>query len=282
MTYARVTIAQKGERFRALHQSGTFVIPNPWDAGTARTLADIGFQALATTSAGAAMALGRPDGQAALTREETLDNAALITAATPLPTSADLENGFGDSPDDCAMTIRAGASVGLVGGSIEDCTGRADDLLYSFDESVARVRAAVAAARALPHDFILVGRAEGVLYKRYDLDEAIRRLVAYAEVGADCVYVPGIRTADDIARVVKTVAPTPVNVLIGGDFGLSVPDLARLGVRRVSVGSAMARVAYSAFRKSAEDIFSVARFSSFAPNDTYASVNERFARWESD
>ncbi len=270
------THGEKAARFRALHEQGTFVIPNPWDAGTAKVCEQLGFLALATTSGGLAMALGRPDTANAVSRDEALGNARQIVEATALPVSADLENGYGDLPDACAATIEAAAAVGLCGGSIEDATGRAETPIYSFDDAVARVRAAVAAARRLPTDFVLVARAEGILHRVQDLDEVIRRLVAFAEVGADCLYAPGLKTRDEIRAVVQAVAPRPVNVLVAADIGLTVEDLAALGVRRVSVGSALARVAFTAFRKAAEEMAGQGRFDSFAGIDPLATINGRF------
>jgi 2-methylisocitrate lyase-like PEP mutase family enzyme len=268
--------AERAERFRHLHATGTFVIPNPWDAGTAHVLADLGFKALATTSAGHAFTLARPDNHNAVSRTETLANARQIVDATSLPVSADLENGFGDEPDDCAETIRAAGAIGLSGGSIEDATGRADVPIYDFDAAVARVRAAVHAARALPHDFVLVARAEGLLHKVHDIDEIIRRLTAYAEVGADCLYAPALADTAQITRVVRAVAPKPVNVLAASPASPTVAELAAIGVRRISVGSALARVAFTAFRKAAEDIANEGRFAAFAGQDSIVKINARF------
>jgi 2-methylisocitrate lyase-like PEP mutase family enzyme len=271
-------IGAKAEQFRALHASGCFVIPNPWDAGSARILTDLGFPALATTSGGLAMSLGRPDNATAVPRDVALANASDIVHATHLPVSADLENGYGDRPEDCADTIRMASAAGLVGGSIEDDTGRAEAPLYGYDDAVARVAAAVKAARALPHDFVLVARCEGLLRKSLDLPDVIARLVAFAEVGADCLYAPGLRNVEDLAAVVRAVAPKPVNMLIPGDIGMSVADAALAGARRISVGSAMARVAYSAFLASARDIAATGRFASFGGNEPLASFNARFAK----
>ena len=221
----------RAEAFKAMHErEGAFVIPNPWDAGSARLLASLGFEALATTSAGLAFSLGRPDAEGALSLEETLSNARSIADATPLPVAADLENGFGDLPQDCAETIRRAAEVGLVGGSIEDASGRCDDPIYDFGLSVERVRAAVQAARALPFPFTLCARAENLLHGRLDLDDTIRRLQAYAEAGADVLYAPGLRDVEEIRAVVQAVAPKPVNVLMGlAGVPLSVNQLQDLG-----------------------------------------------------
>ena len=202
--------AAKAARFRALHEwPGTFIIPNPWDAGTAKILASLGFEALATTSAGFAFALGRPDGEGAIGRDETLENARTIVEATGLPVSADLENGFGDEPEACAVTIARAGAIGLVGGTIEDATGRTDDPIYPFELALDRVKAAVRAARALPYPFMLTARAENFLFGRPDLADTIRRLEAFAAAGADVLYAPGVQTRDGIAAIVSAVAPKP-------------------------------------------------------------------------
>ena len=191
--------AGKGRRFQALHsRAGAFVLPNPWDAGTARILTSLGFEALTTTSAGLAFALGRPDGAGAVSRDETLANAKAIVDATDLPVAADLENGFGDSPAAAAETIRLAGEVGLVGGSIEDATGDPQRPIYDFNHAVERVAAAVEAARALPFPFVMVGRAENLIHGRPDLDDTIRRLQAFEAAGADALYAPGLTKADDI------------------------------------------------------------------------------------
>jgi 2-methylisocitrate lyase-like PEP mutase family enzyme len=243
------TQRERGETFRALHRGeGLLVLPNPWDAGSAKMLAQLGFQALATTSAGLAFSLGRRDAEGAVSRDECLANARAIVEATPLPVAADLENGYGDAPEDCAETIRLAAGIGLVGGSIEDATGRADTPIYPQDLAVERIRAAVEAARALDFPFTLAARAENFLHGRADLDDTIRRLVAYAEAGADVLYAPGLRSREEIKAVVEAVAPRPVNVLVGSpSLRLSLAELIELGVKRVSVGSNLARVAYGEF-----------------------------------
>lgn len=248
------TQQQRGEAFRALHQrDGLLVLPNPWDAGSAKMLAHLGFEALASTSAGLAFSLGRPDAEGAVSREEALANARAIIEATPLPVAADLENGYGDEPEDCAETIRLAAACGLVGGSIEDATGRPDAPIYPLELAVERVSAAVQAARALPFPFTLAARAENLLHGRNDLDDTIRRLVAFAEAGADVLYAPGLKTREEIAAVVSAVKPRPVNVLVGSPaLQVSLDELAELGVKRVSVGSNLARVAFGAFFSAAE------------------------------
>ena len=243
------TQRERGEAFRDLHLgNGLLVLPNPWDAGSAKMLARLGFQALATTSAGLAFSLGRRDAEGAVSRDECLANARAIVEATPLPVAADLENGYGDAPEDCAATIRLAAEAGLVGGSIEDASGRADTPIYPLELAVERIHAAVEAARSLDFPFTLAARAENFLHGRADLDDTIRRLVAYAEAGADVLYAPGLRSRDEIKAVVQAVAPRPVNVLVGSpNLRLSLAELADLGVKRVSVGSNLARVAYGEF-----------------------------------
>lgn len=253
------TATDRAERLVELHREGCFVIPNPWDRGSAVLLAGLGFPALASSSAGHAFALGLPDGE--LGRERTLAHLRDLVGVTDLPLSADLENGFGDDPQDCADTIRAVAALGVVGGSIEDATGRAADPIYGFDASVARVRAAVQAARGLPFPFVLTARAENLLWGRHDLDDTVRRLQAYAEVGADVLFAPGLKTAEEVERVVRAVAPRPVNVIMGLAGGaLDRATLQRLGVRRISVGSSMARAAYSAMLDAAREVIDPGRF----------------------
>lgn len=267
---------EKAAAFKTLHeQPGAFVIPNPWDEGTARMLATLGYRALATTSAGFSFSIGRPDEVGNVSRDETLAHLRTIIAATPLPVSADLQNGFGDGPEACAETIRLGAAAGLVGGSIEDATGRGSDPIYPFEAAVARVRAAVAAARALSFPFVLTARAENFLCGRPDLADTIRRLQAFAAAGADVLYAPGLRSREDIAAVVKAVAPKPVNVvmgLAGTDF--SVADLAALGVKRISVGSAMARAAYGAFLRAAREVAERGTFGFARDAVPFAEINK--------
>ncbi|WP_431824635.1 isocitrate lyase/PEP mutase family protein [Burkholderia sp. F1] len=239
--------------FRALHaQPGAFILPNPWDAGTARLLAMAGFRALATTSAGYAYARGLPDN--AVGRDAMLAHIAEIAAAGGLPVSADLENGFGDAPDTVAETIRLAAGAGAVGGSIEDATGRPDAPIYPHDAAVERIAAAVAAARALPFPFTLTARCENYLHGRRDLADTIARLVAYRDAGADVLYAPGLTDPDEIAELTRAV-DAPVNVVMGlQGVSLSVDALAALGVKRVSVGSALARAALGAFLRGATEM----------------------------
>jgi 2-methylisocitrate lyase-like PEP mutase family enzyme len=250
------TQADKAEQLKALHQRPQiFAIPNPWDAGSARILTHLGFEALATTSAGLAFSLAKADGTGAVSREENLANARLIVEATSLPVSGDLENGYGDEPETCAETIRLAAAAGLVGGSIEDASADPANPIYAFDLAVRRVQVAVKAARSLSFPFALTARTENFLHGRPDLDDTIRRLQAFAEAGADVLFAPGLTTVEEISAVVRAVAPKPVNVVMGlskGDFTLD--QLGALGVRRVSLGSTLARAAYSPFWKAAEEI----------------------------
>ncbi|MGE6565491.1 isocitrate lyase/PEP mutase family protein [Pseudomonas hunanensis] len=270
----------RAEAFKALHErEGAFVIPNPWDAGSAKLLASLGFEALATTSAGLAFSLGRPDAEGALSLDDTLDNAGEIVDATALPVAADLENGFGDLPEDCAQTILRAAEVGLVGGSIEDASGRSDAPIYDFGLAVERVRAAAQAARSLPFPFTLCARAENLLHGRMDLDDTILRLQAYAEVGADVLYAPGLRTVEEVRAVVQAVAPRPVNVLMGmAGVPLSVNQLQDLGVRRVSVGSSLARAALGAFYRAAQEIRDEGTFGYGEQAMPFAQLNDLFRR----
>jgi 2-methylisocitrate lyase-like PEP mutase family enzyme len=265
----------RGAIFKKLHErAGVFVIPNPWDAGSAKLLASIGFEALATTSAGLAFSLGKPDGEGVVTREETLKNAQDIIAATNLPVAADLENGYGDAPEDCADTILLAGEAGLAGGSIEDATGRPGDPIYPFDLAVERIKAAVKAARSLPFPFMLTARAENLIYGRPDLADTIRRLEAFADAGADVLYAPGLKTLAEVDAVVKAVAPRPVNVLLGmSQARFSLEEVAGLGVKRVSLGSALARVAYGAFLRAAEGIYQKGDFSFVPETVPYAEIN---------
>ena len=264
--------------FKALHEGpGIFAIPNPWDAGSAIMLARMGFKALATTSAGLAFSLGKPDAEGALSRAETLKNARVIVLATDLPVSADLENGYGDDSETCAETIRAAAAIGLSGGSIEDATGREEDPIYPFEIAVRRVEAAVKAARSLPMPFVLTARAENLIHGRPDLPDTIRRLEAYAAAGADVLYAPGLTKSEDIAAVVKAVSPKPVNVLMGlANTPFTLAMLEDLGVRRVSLGSSLARAAYGAFYRAAAEINSRGSFSFADSNMSYKDLNDLF------
>ena len=248
-----VTRDEKYKAFRALHERpGAFVIPNPWNAGTARVLTALGFEALATTSAGYAFAVGRRDSAAGLTRDEILENAKSVAEATHLPVSADLEDGFGRPPEMCAETIRLAADTGLAGGSIEDATGDPNDPIYGLHLAVERVAAAAKAA----HDcqFLLTARAENFLHGRPDLADTIRRLQAFAEAGADVLYAPGLPSLEAIREVCASVFK-PVNVVMGlKGATFSVEELAAAGVKRISVGGALARAALGAFVRAAREI----------------------------
>jgi 2-methylisocitrate lyase-like PEP mutase family enzyme len=248
-----MTREEKYRAFRALHERpGAFVIPNPWDAGTARILTALGFEALATTSAGYAFSVGRRDSSAELTREGILQNARSIVEATDLPVSADLEDGFGRSPEICAETIRLATGAGLAGGSIEDATGNPDAPIYDFSLSVERVAAAAEAAHAC--QFLLTARAENFLHGRPHLDETIRRLQAFAQAGADVLYAPGLFSLEAIRQVCASL-PKPVNVLMGLQGAtFSVEELAAVGVKRISVGGSFARAALGAFVRAAREI----------------------------
>jgi 2-methylisocitrate lyase-like PEP mutase family enzyme len=251
--------------FRQLHESGCFVIPNPWDAGSARLLEQLGFPALATTSSGFAWTLGRRDNHVSL--EEALAHFRAVAAAVSVPVSADFEGGFAVQPDDVAANVVAASATGIAGLSIEDSHG---DGLFDFDLSVARVAAARAAT-----SLVLTARSEGFLAGRPDLAETIRRLTAYADAGADCLYAPGLRKLSDIKAVVEAVAPKAVNVLVGGDF-TNVAELAAVGVRRISVGGALARAAWTGFLDAAKEIAEKGTFSALGRATPFAEINGRF------
>lgn len=263
----------KADRFRALHQGPLFILPNPWDAGSAKLLAGLGFSALATTSAGLAFALGRRDAEASVTRNEALTNARQIVEAVDLPVSADLENGYGHMPEDAAETIRLAAEVGLVGGSIEDATGDAADPIYSFNQAVERVAAAAEAARALPFAFTFVARAENFLHAVRDLDDTIRRLQAYEKAGADVLFAPGLPGLDAIRTVVTSVTK-PVNVVLGGArTPYTIADLAAAGVRRVSTGSSFARAALGGLRDAAQELLGPGTLTYLDRAPSYADIS---------
>jgi 2-methylisocitrate lyase-like PEP mutase family enzyme len=253
MNARRATQADKGHAFRALHaREGAFIIPNPWDVGSARILAQAGFEALATTSAGFAFTLGRRDNTIA--RYAMLDHVATIAASTELPVSADLENGYATTPEGVAETYALAATTGIVGASIEDSSGDPARPLFDIEIAADRVRAAVEAVRALPFPFTLTARAENFLVGQKDLADVIRRLQAYQDAGADVLYAPGLVERDDIAAVVKAV-DRPVNVVMGlGGARFSLGELAALGVRRVSVGSALARASFGALIDAAKEM----------------------------
>lgn len=270
----RVSQSEKAERFRAMHaRPGAFVIPNPWDAGTARILAGLGFEALTTTSAGLAFTLGRPDGAGVVSRDEALANAKAIVDATDLPVAADLENGYGHTPEAAAQTIRLAGEAGLVGASIEDATGDPRQPIYDFGHAVERMAAAVEAARALPYPFVLVGRAENFIHGRPDLGDTIRRLQAFEAAGAAALYAPGLTSAEDIRTVCASVGK-PVNVVMGlKGASFSVAELAALGVRRISVGSALSRAALGAFVRASREIREQGTFTFARDAISYADVN---------
>ncbi len=264
--------AEKAKRFRALHRlpadprapiaaapPGAFIIPNPWDIGSARVLAGLGFEALATTSSGFALSIGRLDGS--ITRDESLAHARAIVGASDLPVAADLENCFGDDPATVAETIRLAAATGLVGGSVEDFSGDPRNPIYDFSLAVERVTAAVEAARSLPIPFTLTARAENFLHGRADLDDTIRRLQAFAEAGADVLFAPRLPDLDAIRKVCAAVAPHPVNVLVGmKGLSFSAADLAAAGVRRISLGGSLARYAYGSFLAAAREAIATSTF----------------------
>jgi 2-methylisocitrate lyase-like PEP mutase family enzyme len=259
--------------FRDLHASGCFVIPNPWDAGSARLLAQLGFQALATTSSGFAWSMGRPDNHTSLA--ETLVHLRSIAASVAVPVNADFEGGFAIDPAAVGVNVAAATATGVAGLSIEDSTGDAANPLFALTLAVERIRSARRAIDDSGTGVLLTGRSEGFIVGRPDLSETIRRLTAYAEAGADCLYAPGIRTREEIAAVVKAVAPKPVNVLVGSDF-TTVAELAELGVRRISVGGALARTAWAGFLEAAKEIAESGTFTHLARGVAFAQINSAF------
>ncbi|HZD53049.1 MAG TPA: isocitrate lyase/phosphoenolpyruvate mutase family protein [Woeseiaceae bacterium] len=265
------TQAEKAERFKALHERpGAFLIPNPWDAGSARLLQGLGFEALATTSAGFAQTLGRLDGSVAL--EEKMAHCRALAAITDVPLSADLEKGFADDPEGAARTIRLAAEAGVVGGSIEDYSGEG---IYELAHAVDRVRAAVEAARSLDFPFTLTARAENLLRGRNDLDDTIRRLQAYAEVGADVVYAPGLKTLDDVRAVCRAV-DRPVNVLAPFLKGVTLAELAEAGAKRVSIGSALANAVIGAVIRAGREMLEAGSFGWLAGMASTADIRRLF------
>ncbi|GHD62839.1 2-methylisocitrate lyase [Thalassobaculum fulvum] len=266
------TVAEKRAAFRRLHDSGCFVIPNPWDVGSAIMLQRLGFKALASTSAGMAWAMGRPDN--GVTRDDVLAHLQAIVEATDLPVNADYENAFADDPDGVATNIAAAADTGIAGVSVEDSTGNPDAPLYDFDLAVARVAAARAAIDRTGSGVLLTARSEGFIAGRPDLDETVRRLKAFAEAGADCLYAPGIGDDAQIGTVVQAVAPKPVNVLT---LGRPVAELAALGARRISVGGSLARAAYGEFLRAARGIADEGSFAAFKNAAASRELNGFFA-----
>jgi 2-methylisocitrate lyase-like PEP mutase family enzyme len=269
------TIPDKRRTFRKLHETGCFVIPNPWDVGSARYLQGLGFKALATTSAGFAFAQGLPDG--GVSRAMMLAHFRDIVAATDVPVNADFEGGYADAPEGVAESVRLCIDTGVAGLSIEDSTPDDANPLYDFDLALARVRAARAAVDAAGGDVVFTARSEGFIRGRPDLEETVRRLKAFAAAGADCLYAPGIRTREQIAAVVGAVAPKPVNFLMGAATDLTVADLAGLGVRRISLGGTLARVAWTAITRSAREIAETGSFASLAGTMANAELNRFFA-----
>jgi 2-methylisocitrate lyase-like PEP mutase family enzyme len=271
------SIAEKRTSFRKLHESGCFVIPNPWDIGSARYLQNLGFKAIATTSAGFAFSRGLPDN--AVPRDVVLAHIRELVESTEIPVNADFENGFAHAPDDVAKNVKLAVETGLAGLSIEDSTGNKTKPLYALDHAVTRIEAARAAIDQSGADVILVGRAECFLVGRSEIEEVVRRLKAYADAGADCLYAPGIRTRDHISAVVEAVAPKPVNLLIGGPMGLTMSDAAALGVRRVSVGGALARAAWGGFLRAAKELAGKGTFDGLADAAPHGELNEFFRPW---
>lgn len=269
-------ISSRRRAFRALHAAGCFVIPNPWDRGSALYLESLGFQALATTSSGAAWRHGKPDG--AMDLEEVLVHLREMVDATSLPVNADFEAGYADDAAGVERNVRRALETGVAGLSIEDSTGNADAPIRDIAAGVERIRAARAAIDAAGGEALLVGRAENFLWGRADLADTIRRLQAYAEAGADCLYAPGIKTRDQITAVVQAVAPKPVNLLVGAASEFTLADIAAMGVRRISVGGAMARSAWGGFMRAAQAIAADGRFDGFANAASGAELNALFTK----
>jgi 2-methylisocitrate lyase-like PEP mutase family enzyme len=259
--------------FRQLHESGCFVMPNPWDLGSAHVLAQFGFPALATTSAGFAWSVGRPDN--GVTLEEALAHLRSIAQRVRLPVNADFEGGFATDPGAVHANVTAATATGIAGLSIEDATGDTSNPLFEFSLAVERIQAARRAIDDSGTGVVLTGRSEGFIVGRPDLAETIRRLTAYAEAGADCLYAPGVRAKANIVAVVKAVAPKPVNVLVGGPFA-TITELADAGVRRISVGGALARTAWTNFLQAAKEIAEQGTFSGLANAVGSAELNQRF------
>jgi 2-methylisocitrate lyase-like PEP mutase family enzyme len=267
------TVAEKRAAYRRLHDSGCFIIPNPWDIGTARYLQGLGFKALASTSAGFAFTLGLPDG--AVTRDTMLTHFRELAAATDVPINADFEGGYADAPEDVAESVRLCIDTGVAGLSIEDC-GDPKLPLYDFDLALARVKAARAAIDKAGGDVVFTARSEGFIRGRPDLAETIRRLKAFSDAGADCLYAPGIKTREEIAAVVQAVAPKPVNFLMAATTDFTVNDLAGLGVRRISLGGTLARVAWTGFTRAAREMAEEGKFTRLAGTMTNAELNAFF------
>lgn len=274
MTSPTPTVDDKRRAFRRLHEHGCFVIPNPWDLGSALALQSLGFPALATTSSGFAWSQGRADG--AMSRDQVLEHLRTLVAATRVPVNADFESGYATTAVGVAESVRLAVDTGVAGLSIEDASGVAAEPLYPLDVAVERLHAARQAIDRAGAEVLLVGRSEGFIHGRPDLEETIKRLRAYANAGADCLYAPGIRTRAQIAAVVEAVAPKPVNVLIGGASEFSVSDLAALGVRRISVGGALARAAWTGFLTAARRIAAEGRFDALGLAMPHAELDPLF------
>jgi len=268
------SVAQRREIFHALHQSGCFAIPNPWDVGSAKYLQHLGFKAIATTSAGFAFSRGLPDG--AVGREEMLGHIRELVEATEVPVNADFENGYADDPNDVAESVRLCVATGVAGLSIEDVGDRKESPVYDVGLAVERIRAAREAIGA--SGVLLVGRAEGFLVEREDLNKVIERLTAYSAAGADCLYAPGFREREHIKAIVDAVAPKPVNILIGGPIGLTMKDAAELGARRVSVGGAFARAAWGGFFRAAKELSEKGSFDELVNATSYAELQDFFSK----
>ena len=274
MPHTRPSIADKRKAFHRLHESGCFVIPNPWDVGSARYLQGLGFKALATTSSGFAWSHGHADGR--MSRDRVLDHLTDMVEATNLPINADFENGFGTDVEALGDSVRLAVQSGVAGLSIEDSTGNAAAPLFDLDTAVERMRAARKAIDTAGADTMLIGRAECFLVGQPDIDVTIARLKAYANAGADCLYAPGIKTPEHISAVVAAVAPKPVNLLIGFGADLTLTQFANLGVRRISVGGALARSAWGGFMRAAKLIMEEGRFNGFADAASGGELNKFF------
>lgn len=268
------TIAERRTAFSELHQRGCFAIPNPWDVGTAKYLQRLGFKAIATTSAGFAFSRGLSDG--AVKRDEMLAHIKELVEATDIPVNADYENGYADDPADVAESVRLCVATGVAGLSIEDATDRKESRLYDVDLAVERIEAAREAIGE--SGVLLVGRAEGFLVGRENIDQVIKRLVAYSKAGADCLYAPGFKERDQIEAIVECVAPKPSNILIGGPIGLTMRDAAELGARRVSVGGAFARAAWAGFIRSAKELIEKGTFDELANAAPYDDLQKLFSQ----
>jgi 2-methylisocitrate lyase-like PEP mutase family enzyme len=268
------SVEEKRRKFRQLHENGCFAIPNPWDIGSARYLQHLGFKAIATTSAGFAFSRGLPDG--AVDRDEMLAHIRELVEATDVPVNADFENGYADDPNDVAESVRLCVATGVAGLSIEDVGDRKESPVYDVGLAVERIRAAREAIGA--SGVLLVGRAEGFLVGREDLNKVIERLTAYSAAGADCLYAPGFREREHIKAIVDAVAPKPVNILIGGPIGLTMKDAAELGARRISVGGAFARAAWGGFLRAAKELSEKGSFDELVNAASYAELQDFFSK----